>query len=246
MRQLLVSVFGLLLAWTGVARAESVLVAAAANVTVVAEEIAAAFTAETDHDVVLAFGSTGGLYAQIAQGAPFEVYLAADAERPALALAAGFAVAGSDFTYADGRLALYSTTRDVSTGAAALMGDFQRLAIADPELAPYGRAAVEVLAALELTDTLADRLVVGTSVTQALQFVVSGNAELGLVAAGQVGGSGTHWVVPAEFHSPIRQDAVLLQAGATNPAALAFMAFLRGEAAATILRSAGYLVDAER
>lgn len=243
MRQLLVPLLGLLLALTGVARAESVLVAAAANVTVVAEELAAAFTAETGHEAVLAFGSTGGLYAQIAQGAPFEVYLAADAERPALALAAGFAIPGTGFTYANGRLALYSTTRDVSGGPAALRSDVQRLAIADPELAPYGRAAAEVVAALGLTEALAGRLVVGTSVTQALQFVVSGNAELGFVAAGQVGGGGSHWVVPAELHAPIRQDAVLLQAGAENIAARAFMDFLRGETAAAILSAAGYEVD---
>lgn len=246
MRLLLVSVLGLLLALTGGVRAESVLVAAAANVTVVVEEVAEAFTAETGHEVVLAFGSTGGLYAQIAQGAPFEVYLAADAERPALALAEGLAVPGTGFTYANGRLVLYSTTGDVSMGAAALRGDFQRLAIADPTLAPYGRAAAEVLAALGLTETLADRLVVGTSVTQALQFVVSGNAELGFVAAGQVGGGGSHWLVPVDLHAPIRQDAVLLEAGAENPAALAFMTFLAGETAAAILRGAGYVVDDER
>jgi molybdate transport system substrate-binding protein len=221
-----------------------VLVAAAANFAAAAEEIATAFNAETGHEAVLAFGSTGGLYAQIVQGAPFEVFLAADAERPARALAEGLGVPGSVFTYALGRLALYSTSRDVSDGPAALRGDFQHLAIADPELAPYGRAATEALAALGLTETVADRLVVGTSVTQALQFVVSGNAELGFVAAGQVDG-GSHWLVPAQLHAPIRQDAVLLAAGAENPAALAFMAFLRVEAAADILHRAGYAVDRE-
>jgi molybdate transport system substrate-binding protein len=246
MRQLLAPVLGLLLALTGTAaRAESVLVAAAANVTVAAEELAVAFRAETGHEAVLAFGSTGGLYAQIVQGAPFEVFLAADAERPARALAEGLGVPGTDFTYALGRLALYSTSRDVSDGPAALRGDFQRLAIADPVLAPYGRAAAEALAALGLSETVADRLVVGTSLTQTLQFVVSGNAELGFVAAGQVG-PGSHWLVPAHLHAPIRQDAVLLEAGAGKPAALAFMAFLRSDAATAILRDAGYGVDGER
>lgn len=245
MRQLLAPVLGLLLTLTGAARAESVLVAAAANITVAAEALATAFKAETGHEAVLAFGSTGGLYAQIVQGAPFEVFLAADAVRPARALAEGHGVRDSDFTYALGRLALYSTGREVSDGPAALRGDFQRLAIADPELAPYGRAAAEVLAALGLTETVADRLVVGTSVTQALQFVVSGNAELGFVAAGQVDG-GSRWLVPAHLHAPIRQDAVLLEAGAGKPAALAFMAFLRGETAASILRESGYGVDGAR
>lgn len=244
MRQLLVPVIGLLLALTGSVRAESVLVAAAANVTAVVGEIAAAFAAETGHEVVLTFGSTGGLYAQITQAAPFDVYLAADAERPERALAEGHAVRGSGFTYAYGRLALYSTTRDVG-GAAALDGDFRRLAIADPQLAPYGRAAMEVLAALGRSAAVADRLVTGASVTQALQFVVSGNAELGFVAASQIG-EGAHWLVPARLHAPIRQDAVLLLAGADNPAALAFMAFLRGEAAAAMLRDAGYGVDEDR
>lgn len=246
MRQLLVSLLGLLLALSPLApaRAETVLVAAAANVTAVAEELAVAFAEATGHEAVLTFGSTGGLYAQIVQGAPFEVYLAADAERPELALAAGLAVPGSGFTYAYGRLALYSTTLDVDAGA-ALSGNFRRLAIADPALAPYGRASLEVLATLGLAEAVADRLVVGASVTQALQFVVSGNAELGFVAAAQLG-DGSYWLVPAELHAPIRQDTVLLQTGAENPAALAFMAFLRGEAAAAMLRDAGYAVDADR
>jgi molybdate transport system substrate-binding protein len=239
MRRLLAPVLGLLLTLTGAARAETVLVAAAANFAAAAEEIAAAFAAETGHEARLAFGATGGLYAQIVQGAPFEVYLAADAERPARALAAGLGVPGSAFTYALGRLALYSATGDVADGPAALRGDFQHLAMPDPELAPYGRAAAEVLAALDLADSVAERIVVGTSVTQALQFVMSGNAELGFVAAGQVGG-GSHWLVPTHLHAPIRQDAVLLQAGAENPAALSFLAFLRSETAAAILRDAGY------
>ena len=233
---------GLLLTTT--VQAGTVSVAVAANFTSVAEDLAPLFKAETGHDVVYSFGATGLLYAQIAQGAPFEVFLAADDVRPARAVTDGFGAEGTGFTYAIGALALYSTSLDLPDGKAVLeQGDFDRLAIADPETAPYGRAAVETLAALGLLDKVAPRLVTGENISQALQFIDSGNAELGFVAASQVIGRPDVWIVPAELHEPIRQDAVLLKTGATNPAATAFMAFLRSETAEAVIEAAGYAVE---
>lgn len=223
------------------AMAETVSVAVAANFTATAEQLAAAFTAQTGDEVVLSFGATGGLYAQISQGAPFEILLAADAARPAKAIAEGLAAAGSNFTYAVGRLALYSTTIQVS-GAAALDGSFDRLAIADPAAAPYGAAAVEVLKALGKYDAVAARLVIGENISQTLQFVETGNAELGFVAASQVVGKDFAWIVPEGLHQPIRQDAVLLKTGQSHKAAVAFLQFLRSDVAIAIIEAAGYSV----
>ncbi len=224
--------------------AESVSVAAAANFTKVAEELAPLFKAETGHDVIYSFGATGQLYTQITQGAPFEVLLAADDERPGRAVAEGFGVEGTVFTYAVGALALYSTSLDLSDGKAVLeAGDFDKVAIADPAAAPYGRAALEAIAALGLTDAIRPRLVTGESITQALQFVESGNAELGFVAASQVVGRAGVWLVPAELYEPIRQDAVLLKVGQANPAARAFLDFLRSDAAVAVIEASGYVIE---
>ncbi len=217
--------------------------AVAANFTAPAEEIGAAFTAATGDTVSFSFGATGGLYAQITQAAPFEVLLAADNTRPAQSVADGFGVAGSVFTYAIGRLALHSTSIDLADGAAVLAGGaFQHLAIADPATAPYGAAAMETLAGLGLLDATAGKLVTGQSVSQTLQFVDSGNAELGFVALSQVIGRPAPevWVVPAGYHAPIEQDAVLLKAGEGNPVASAFIAFLKGPEAAVIIARYGY------
>lgn len=224
------------------ALAETVHVAVAANFTAVAEELAEMFAAETGHEAVLSFGATGQLYAQITQAAPFGVFLAADRERPELAVAEGFAVEGSFFVYAEGRLALYGPGRDLADGEAALRGDFSRLAIADPAAAPYGQAAVETLTALGLYAALEPRLVQGENISQTLQFVESGNAELGFVAASQVPAQAGRWLVPAELHAPIAQGAVLLAEGAANPAALAFIDFIRSEAAVAVIEAAGYSV----
>jgi len=224
--------------------AATVNVAVAANFTAVAEEIATLFAAETEHDAVLSFGSTGQLYTQIAQGAPFGVFLAADDARPARAIAEGLAVEGTAFTYAVGQLALFSTTLDVSGGAAVLSEEtFDKLAVADPELAPYGAAAIETLDALGIHDGLAEKLVTGANISQTLQFVDTGNAELGFVAASQVIGRERVWLVPADLHQPIRQDAVLLASGADNPAAAAFLGFLTSEPAVALIEAAGYAVD---
>jgi molybdate transport system substrate-binding protein len=227
----------------GVARAESVNVAVAANFTAVAEELAGLFKAETGHEAVLSFGSTGQLYTQITQGAPFGVFLAADDTRPAKAVADGLGVEGSVFTYAVGQLALYSASLDLADGEAALGGPFEKLAIADPAAAPYGAAAVEAMTALGIYETVKPRLVTGANISQTLQFVDTGNAELGFVAASQVVGKPHVWLVPAALHEPIRQDAVLLKTASGNPAATAFLAFLRSPAAVARIEAAGYAVD---
>jgi molybdate transport system substrate-binding protein len=226
------------------AHAETASVAVAANFTAAAEQLAEAFKAQTGDQVTLSFGASGGLYTQISQGAPFDVFLSADAARPARAVADGFGIDGSVFTYALGALALYSTSLDVADGEAVLAeGAFSKLAIADPQTAPYGQAAIETLSRLNLLDAVAPKFVTGENVSQALQFVQSGNAELGLVAASQVIGKDHVWIVPGELHEPIRQDAVLLKSGAANKAAVGFLDFLRSDAAAAVIEEAGYSVQ---
>jgi molybdate transport system substrate-binding protein len=225
------------------ASAAEVSAAVAANFTKPAEELGRAFAEKTGDTVTFSFGATGGLYTQIGQGAPFEVFLAADNKRPALAVADGLGVEGTVFTYAVGKLALYAPTLDVTDGAAVLAdGDFQHLAIADPATAPYGAAAIEVIDRLGLTEALEPKTVTGENISQTLQFVESGNAELGFVALSQVAGkSAPHvWLVPAEDYAPILQDAVLLKAGEDNPAARAFLEFLQGDEARAIIESYGY------
>lgn len=244
MRVLFVGTVFASLLMSGAAHADSVNVAVAANFTKVAEELAPIFKAETGHDVVYSFGATGQLYTQISQGAPFEVLLAADDERPTKAVAEGLGVEGSVFTYAIGALALYSTTLDLADGKAVLEGlAFDKLAIADPTTAPYGRAAEETLAALGLTDAVAGKLVTGENISQTLQFIETGNAELGFVAASQVVGKSSVWLVPAELFEPIRQDAVLLKTGEANPAATAYVDFLKSEKAVAVITAAGYVVE---
>lgn len=226
------------------ARAAEVKVAVAANFTEPAKEIAARFKARTGDEAVLSFGSSGQFYAQIANGAPFEVFLSADAERPQKAEAEGLAVAGSRFTYARGRLALWSPTprRVDGAGRVLMSGRFDKLAIADPKLAPYGAAAVETLRGMGVYDRLQPKLVTGTSVTQAYQFVRSGAAELGFVALSQIIGDkgGSRWIVPEARHAPIDQQAVLLKPGANDRAARAFLDFLEGAEARAIIRRYGY------
>lgn len=226
------------------AHAESTRVAVAANFTTVAEQLAPLFEAATGHGVTYSFGATGQLYAQITQGAPFDVLLAADNERPARAVEEGRGVAGTVFTYAIGRLALYSTSLDLADGEAVLRaGEFEHIAISDPQTAPYGRAAMETVAALGLTAAITPRLVTAENISQALQFVETGNAELGFVALSQVAGKTAAWIVPPGYHQPIRQDAVLLTAGQLNPAAIAFIDFLRSDAAVDVIEAAGYAVE---
>lgn len=245
----LVALFGSLLLWctAGAAAAAEVSVAVAANFSVPMQKIAARFQADTGHRAVLAFGSTGRFHAQISHGAPFEVLLAADAATPARLEREGLAVAGSRFTYAVGRLVLWSASPGVvdPQGAVLRSPGVSRLALADPRLAPYGAAAVEVLTRLGLLDRLRPRFVQGESIGQAHQFVASGNAPMGFVALSQVQvdgriAAGSAWVVPSDLHSPLQQDAVLLQRGAANPAALALMRYLRSPAARQIILAHGY------
>jgi molybdate transport system substrate-binding protein len=218
-------------------------VAVAANFTKLAEELAPVFHTQTGHEVIYSFGATGQLYAQISQGAPFDVFLAADAERPEKAVADGFGVENSRFTYAIGVLALFSTVLNLDDGKAILEGGgYIRLAIADPKAAPYGRAALESLDALGLAEVMRDRLVTGESISQALQFVQTGNAELGFVAASQVVGQDNVWLVPRELYAPIVQDAVLLKRGEGNAAAEAFVEFLKSDVARGMIRASGYAV----
>lgn len=233
------------LALSAPARAGETLVAVAANFTEAAQDIGAAFEAATGHDVTFSFGPTGQLYAQITQDAPFDVFLAADQARPEKAEAEGLAVAGSRFTYATGRLVLWSADPGLigADGPAVLAdGGFAHLAIANPVTAPYGAAAVAVMQALGVHDALSSRLVQGKSISQTHQFVATGNAELGFVALSQVIGDdgGSRWTVPAGLYPPIRQDAVLLKTGADNDAAKAFLDFLQGPEATRIIESYGY------
>lgn len=219
-------------------------VAVAANFTEPAREIAARFEAATGHTAILSFGASGQLYAQIANGAPFEVFLSADAERPRRAQAQGLAVAGTRFTYAAGRLVLWSRTPGLAdAGPAALrQGRFDKLALADPALAPYGLAAAETLRGLGLYERLAPKIVTGASIAQTFQFVHTGSAEIGFVALSQVIGEpgGSRWLVPAADHTPIEQQAVLLKSGAGNAAARAFLRFLKEPQAKAIIRRYGY------
>jgi molybdate transport system substrate-binding protein len=228
------------------ALAAEVKVAVAANFTEPAQEIARRFKARTGHDAVLSFGASGQFYAQIANGAPFGVFLSADRDRPEKAESEGLAVAGSRFTYATGRLVLYSRTPGLvdARGAVLRSSRFERLAVADPKTAPYGAAALETIRNLGLREALASRLVQGSSITQAYQFTQSGAAELGFVALSQVSGhaGGSRWIVPASLHSPVEQQAVLLKAGAGNAAARAFLDFMKSAEAKTIIRRYGYEV----
>lgn len=229
----------------GASWAGEVAVAVAANFTGAAKEIAAAFEAETGDTAVLSFGSTGQLFAQIGQGAPFEVFLAADQARPERAEAEGLAVAGSRQTYAIGQLVLWSTDPLLITGPQVLKlpESFRRLAIANPVTAPYGAAAVETLKRLGVLAVVEDHLVQGNTIAQTFQFVETANADLGFVAASQLAGkpkAGSHWVVDPSLYDPIRQDAVLLTSGADNPVARAFLDYLSGPKAREIIKGYGY------
>lgn len=229
------------------ANAGEVQVAVAANFTAPMQRIAAEFEKDSGHKATLMSGATGKFYAQISHGAPFEVFLSADDETPARLETDGLAVAGSRFTYATGRLVLWSPREGYvdDKGEVLKKGDFKHLAIANPRTAPYGAAALQVLDKLGLQPALTPRFVQGENIAQTHSFVVSGNAELGFVALAQVYkdgrlGAGSAWIVPASLHAPIRQDAVLLARGASNPAAAALLAYLRGDKARGIIKSFGY------
>jgi len=224
-------------------RAETTQVAVAANFADAAKELGVRFERATGYKAVFSFGSTGQLYTQITQGAPFEVYLAADEARPKRAVEEGYAVAGTRFIYATGRIVLFSTNPELVRGAQTLRtGNFIKLAIANPVTAPYGAAAVQVMKALGLYEALVPKLVQGQNIAQTYQFVRIGGAELGFVALSQVvrTSEGSRWIVPAKLYVPIAQDAVLLKAGADKRAARAFVKFLRSPQAREVKRKYGY------
>ena len=229
------------------ATAAEVQVAVAANFTAPMQKIAAEFEKDTGHKVQLAFGATGKFYAQIKNGAPFEILLAADDETPARLEKEGAGVAGSRFTYAVGKLVLWSAKADFvdDQGEILKKGNFKHVSIANPKLAPYGQATVETLTALKLLDAIQPKFVQGENIAQTHQFIATGNAELGFVALSQVMkdgkiAEGSAWVVPASLHQPIRQDAVLLENGKDKPAASALLKYLGGEKSKAIIKSYGY------
>ncbi len=221
-------------------------VAVAANFTEPAKEIAAAFAARTGHHATLSFGSSGQFYTQVTQGAPFEVFLSADADRPKRMEQEGLGMPGTRFTYAVGQLVLWSKTPGLvdDKGAVLSRGTFHKLSIADPTAAPYGAAAIQTMTRMGLYARLQPRIVKGASITQAYQFAQTGAAELGFVALSQVinDRGGSRWLVPASFHAPIDQQAILLWKGDKNPAARAFVQFLKGPEALAIIRRYGYEV----
>lgn len=228
-------------------RAAEVRVAVAANFAQPLARIAEGFTAATGHTLKVSAGATGKFYAQIVAGAPFELLIAADDETPKKLIAEGLAVAGSNFSYAIGRLVLWSAQPGFvdEQGAVLASGRFAHLAIANPKIAPYGAAGLEVLKARGLSESLAPKLVVGETIAQAYQFVATGNAELGFVALSQVAQpgkpvTGSYWLVPASLYGEIRQDAVLLKAGEKNPAASALLAYLKSAPARELIQSLGY------
>ncbi len=230
-------------------QAEEVSVAVAANFTAPMQKIAAAFEQDTGHKAQLAFGATGKFYAQIKNGAPFQMLLSADDETPAKLEREGMAQAGSRFTYAVGALVLWSAQPGYvdASGEVLRQGGFKKIALANPRLAPYGKAAVETLTALGLADSLAPRFVQGENIAQTFQFVSTGNAELGFVALSQVMQdgritAGSAWQVPGRLHAPIRQDAVILARGKGNAAAEALAKYLQGEKARGIIRAYGYQI----
>lgn len=229
------------------ANADELPIAVAANFTAPLKQIAADFEKETGHKLVPAFGSTGKFYAQIKAGAPFAVLLAADDETPARLEKEGDGVAGSRFTYAIGKLVLWSKKEGYvdDKGEVLKKNMFQHLSLANPRLAPYGAAGVDTLRALGMLDAVQPKFVTAENISQAWQFVATGNAELGFVALSQVIrdgkiSEGSGWIVPASLYQPIRQDAILLTKGKDKAAAEALLKYLRGEKARAVMKTYGY------
>jgi molybdate transport system substrate-binding protein len=240
-------VFGLLSACVGGARAGEVQVAVAANFAGPFQKLAAEFMADTGHKAIPITGSTGKFYTQIKEGAPFEVLLAADDETPKKLEADSLTVKGRRFTYAKGKLVLWSAQPGLvdNQGDVLRKGAFARLALANPKVAPYGAAGVEVMKTMGLYEAIAPKIVQGENIAQAHQFVSTGNVDLGFVALSQVAppdrpATGSWWVVPGKLYTPILQDAVLLKKGEQNAAALALMSYLRSEKARALIKSYGY------
>lgn len=229
------------------AHAAEVQIAVAANFTAPIKEIAAEFEKDTGHKVVASFGPTGGFYTQIKNGAPFEVFFAADDTTPEKLEKEGDTVAGSRWTYAVGKLVLWSSTPGYvdDKGEVLKKNEFKHLSIGNPKTAPYGLAGIQAMEKLGLAEAIKPKLVEGSNITQAYQFVATGNAELGFVALSQVykdgkitGGSA--WIVPANLYEPIKQDAVILSKGKDNPAAKALADYLKGPKAIAVIKAYGY------
>jgi molybdate transport system substrate-binding protein len=233
--------------FTNQASADSVFVAAAANFSETAQDLAKIFKKQTGHEIVLTIGATGSLYAQIKNGAPFEIFLSADQSTPEKLVSEKLASKQSEFTYAIGRLVLWSQNEDLIKGDEAVLraGKFAHLAIANPKLAPYGRAAQQTLKQLKLLDLLSPKFVTGESIGQTFQFIKTGQAELGFVAFSQVKNlkiPGSFWLVPPSYYDPLVQDAVLLKKGEGHKAAQQFLDFLKTSAEVKlILEEYGYL-----
>ena len=228
-------------------QAAEVTVAVASNFGLPMRKIAAQFEAEFGHKVRLSFGSTGAFYAQIKNGGPFHLLVAADQETPARLEKEGLGLAGTRFTYAQGRLVLWSRQagRVDKEGEILKAGHFQKLALANPKLAPYGVAAMETLHSLNLTEQLKSKFVQGENISQAYQFVETENAQIGFVAMSQVFSEGkllkgSAWIVPPQLYSPIQQDAILLLAGQKNSAAIELMRYLKTDRAKSVMSAYGY------
>ena len=227
--------------------AAEVLVAVAANFAAPMQKIAPLFEKDTGHKVILSFGATGSFYAQIKNGGPFQILLSADDETPLKLEKEGLGIVGSRFTYATGKLVLWSKQPGKVDDAGQILkaGNFQRLAMANPKLSPYGMAAHETLAKLDLLQTVQPKIVQGDNIAQTYQFVFTENAQLGFVALSQVYADskiaqGSAWVVPSHLHSPLKQDALLLNPGKNKPAAEALMNYLKSDKARKIIRAFGY------
>ena len=231
----------------GTVQADEVQVAVAANFTAPIQALAADFEKDTGHKLVAAYGATGQFYTQIKNGAPFEVFLSADETTAEKLEKEGDSVKGSRFTYAIGTLALWSAKEGYvdAKGDVLKKNEYQHLSIANPKAAPYGLAATQVLEKLKLTEATKAKIVEGQNITQAYQFVSTGNAELGFVALSQIYkdgkvSSGSAWIVPASLHDPIKQDAVILNKGKDSAAAKALVEYLKGPKAAAVIKSYGY------
>lgn len=230
--------------------AGEVRVAVASNFLAPLKALVAAYEQDHPDRIRISAGSTGKLYAQIVNGAPFDLFLAANAREPERLAETGAAVADSRFTYARGQLALWAGGQPLAAAempAGICQGDYRRLAIANPKTAPYGAAALQVLDALDCTAAVQAKLIRGENISQAYQFVASGNADYGFVALSQLHGAdaGSYWVVPESLHDPIDQQGVLLKAGLNNPAAIDFLDYLRSPAALEIIRGFGYSVGSD-
>ncbi len=231
-------------------RAEEALVAVAANFSAPMQQIAASFQKDTGHQLKMSFGATGGIYAQIKNGGPFDVFLSADQITPQKLEAEGLGVAATRFNYAIGQLVLWSKQDGLvdDKGQVLRSKNIQRIALANPKLAPYGVAAWETMTALGLLEELKPKMVQGDNIAQTYQFVSTQNAQVGFVALSQVFSngqltSGSAWIVPPHLYKPIRQDVILLKNGKDNSAAKALLMYLKGEKAKAVMKSYGYLTE---